>query len=368
MFLLIMACLGKQVRFERVQTSTDLLSWAISSEVTSHRARVYQGLVLYSDDQKSEQWSILAMQDPSRFVREEAMEAMIIRGTGQRFSQQVLSSEKYSAGEKCSSALYLFSLNSERNAGKWPIIPSSASAEDKAICAFAASHILSVRDPLKQILEEGQVPLSLPLFHLLLNYSLAEDLQGLEVGIEWIEEESRPFLLTVWAIQQEDKMGQLEDEIPIFSELQCLDIVDFLWKSKLPQAYKVLRQLKKRNDFCGEMAEVGLIANNEGRVGALLKFITTEERAYTIFALKALQSVKFSSSKEQKKYIKAVQNLLMKTEEPTVLAATAECLGVIGYRNAHRILQKQLDKKIDSWVRIEIEKALMHIEFRSKYE
>ena len=129
-----------------------------------------------------------------------------------------------------------------------------------------------------------------------------------------------------------------------------------------------MRAIGRRNDFCGAFAKIALVARNESRVSSIKKYLEKEERAYTIPALLSLETVAFTDDKEHRKYIKIVLDLLSTTEEPTVLAALAVALGAIGDRTAHRALEKQLQKKLDEWVRIEIEKALMHIESRSRNE
>jgi len=370
MIFLLVSCVGKQTGLEKVQTVSTYLEAAVSSEVISHRASAYQGLIEYSISGQSEQWLSKALQDSSRFVREEAIESALARGEAEDVLYRLLKDETWTAGERCTAALHINALTAKPYAGEWPLLPDNddVSAEDRVMCFFAAAHILSVRDPLSEVLKTGEIPLSVPLFSLLVDYATKEDLLGLEEGIEWMEEGARAFLWTAWMLANTENSAQMEAIAAEFSQDECLDVVDSVWDSERERASKVLRQIKKGNDFCAEIAHIALVAQNEARVASLQKYLQDENRAYTIPALLAIQTVEFSNDNEQQKYIKEVEKLLSNTEEPMVLAATAGCLGAIGDRGSHRALQKQLDKKIDNWVRIEIQKALMHIEFRSKNE
>ena len=367
-WLLLLSCVAKQGRTERINGDSERLTWALSSEVISHRMAAYEALIAFSTPERSLHWSRTGLMDPSQFVREQVLEGAVKRGQAEEILRAVVQRADLSDAERCIAALHLFEQTGDRTAGKWPIT-STASAEGNVLCAYAAARILSIQSLLTQIWISGEVPLSLPLFTLLAQYAEMKNLDGIEQGMEWMEEEAQAFLWTILALQ-EDTSNTTSLKMIVNSPVEaCMDSVDLIWQTSPSVAgEKILRAIAKRNDMCGISGQMALVARNEARVGTVKKHLEGTDKDHLFLALLALETVQFSSPKERQQYERKVLQRMEKTEEPTVLAATSSCLGAIGGRGSHRSLQKQLQKKIDDWVRIEIEQALMHIEWRSRNE
>ena len=367
-WLLLLSCAVKQGQIKKLDEGSERLTWALSSDVVSHRMQAYDGLISFSSPDRSLHWAQTGLADPSQFVREQVLDATARRGQGTAVLRRVVQGTEFSDAERCIAALHLFEQTGERLAGQWPMT-STTSAEGNVLCAYAAARILSVKSMLSQIWISGEVPLSLPLFSLLAQYAEMENLAGIEQGMDWMEEEAQAFLWTILTLKDDSSRAESLEWIVNSPVAACMDSVDVIWKNPTAdRGESVLRTLARRKDLCGVSAQMALVARNEARVGTVKKYLESSDRAHLLLSLLALETVQFSSPKDRQQYERLVLRRMETTEEPTILAAAASCLGAIGERGAHRSLQKQLQKKIDDWVRIEIEQALMHIEWRSRNE
>lgn len=303
----------------------------------------------------------IALGDPERFVREEAVR-FVWEKKDLKLLKKAFQSEKLSDGERCLLALDIFSLSQEASIGAWPI-HSEASLEDRFFCALGASTILKVTTPWHALLKTGDYPLSVSVVDSIVNFASPEELLLFETELEWAEEGIRASLWAGWMLVDPSKLPRLKKKLIEFSEEECLEMVDIAWRHpKASGATELLNHLQKQSGFCGKMADIVLISKGEKGLLGVENIFKKGGREEIVTLLLALERYPYSSGKQKRKMRLQIEKLVIYDQDPFVLSAAIQVLGMIGDRGSQKKMKDLLEKNIDRHILIEIEKSYNQIE------
>lgn len=340
---------------------TKHLEEGMKAEQAESRYQAWEGLFVLGDAAKQEQLFEIALNDPQRFVREEAVN-FVWKQKNIALLQKARQQKNLSDGEKCLLALDIFSLSQEKSIGTWPII-SEGSLEDQFFCALAATAILEVKTPWQDLLKAGDYPLSMPIVDSIVNFSSAEDLVLFESELEWAEEGIRASLWASWVLVDPSRLAVTKKQMMAFSDEECLEMVDLAWRH--PAALGIndlLKHLQRQAGFCGKLADTVLISNGEKGLLGMENILEKGSRDEIVAFLLALQNYPYTSKKQERKIRSRVEQFAVYDQDPPILLAAITVLGVIGDRGSQKKMKELLEKNIDRHLLIEIEKSYNKIE------
>ncbi len=253
----------------------------------------------------------------------------------------------------------------------WPVY-SEGTFEDQWTCAIAGAELLGVSSPLKQLIQQGDFPLSMPFVWDVYHFLSAETLAVLEPHMEWVEEGLRAPLWTVMAIREPQWTSTYLTQLEDWSTGECLDAVDTLWTIGLDgnildsedegskrSALGLLSSVRRHSTDCGEWARFAKLSI-KGRSPRTLKsmFVNIEsQRDDLIGAFRVLASHPALSERQRKGVRKWVTPLMDRGLERPVLIELLRGIHLWAGPTEIEWLKALATSTTDVYILVEIEAA-----------